>query len=79
MRIIDSHSHLSYGKPRKLIEMADFFKFEKLAVMAIPMERNPLNTLECLLMKRLAPERVYVYGGMVYNSGHSGGNCSITP
>ena len=66
MRIIDSHSHLSYGNPQKLIEMADFFKFEKLAVRAIPMERNPLNTLECLLMKRLVPERVYVYGGMAY-------------
>ncbi len=66
MRIVDSHSHLSYGNPKKLIEMADFFGFEKLAVMAIPMERNPLNTLECMLMKRLAPEKVYVYGGMAY-------------
>ncbi|MBE5792764.1 MAG: hypothetical protein E7322_11535 [Clostridiales bacterium] len=66
MRIVDSHSHLSYGNPGKLIEMADFFGFEKIAVMAIPMERNPLNTLECMLMKRLAPERVYVYGGMAY-------------
>lgn len=70
MRIVDSHSHLSYGKPEKLIEMADFFGFEKLAVMAIPMERNPLNTLECLLMKRLAPEKVYVYGGMTYFKDH---------
>lgn len=70
MRIVDSHSHLSYGKPEKLIEMADFFKFDKLAVMAIPMERNPLNTLECLLMKRLAPEKVYVYGGMTYFKDH---------
>ena len=66
MRIVDSHSHLSYHNPKKLLEMVDFFRIEKIAVMGIPMERNPLNTLECLLMKRLAPERVYVYGGMAY-------------
>ena len=66
MRIVDSHTHLSYDNPRKLIEMADHFHFEKLAVMGIPMYGRPLNTLECMLMKRLAPERVYTFGGMAY-------------
>ena len=66
MRIVDSHTHLSYHRPEKLLELADHFGHEKLAVMAIPVDSNPLNTLECLLMKRLAPERVYVYGGIAY-------------
>ena len=66
MRIVDSHVHLSYHDPKKMLEMADRYGFEKLAAMAIPLYRNPLNTLECLLMKRLAPERVYTFGGLHY-------------
>jgi len=66
MRIIDSHEHLSYHNPGQLLSQADQFGFEKIAVMAIPMHSSPLNTLESLLMKKLAPGRVYVYGGMAY-------------
>jgi len=69
MRIVDSHTHLSYHRPEKLLEMADRYGFEKLAAMAIPLHRNHLNTLECLLMKRLAPERVYTFGGLHYFPG----------
>lgn len=66
MRIIDSHVHIDRHNPRKALQMADHFGYEKYALMAIPCSEDPLNTLECLTAKRLAPERTYVYGGMVY-------------
>ena len=69
MRIIDSHTHLVYHNPKKLLEMTEHFGYEKYAVMGIPCYCGPLNTLESLLTKRLAPERTYVYGGMVYIPG----------
>jgi len=69
MRIIDSHVHLDRHNPRKALEMADHFGYEKFALMAIPCQGDPLNTLESLLVKRLAPDRVYAYGGMVYTPG----------
>lgn len=69
MRIIDSHTHLDNHNPQKLVQMADHFGYEKFGVMAIPCYNDPLNTLECLLVKRLAPERAYVYGGMAYIPG----------
>lgn len=69
MRIIDSHTHLDCHNPKKLVEMVDHFGYEKFGVMAIPCSRNPLNTLECLLVKRHAPGRAYVFGGMVYTDG----------
>lgn len=69
MRIIDSHTHLDAHDPAKLLEMVDHFGYEKYGVMAIPCNGSPLNTLECMLTKRLAPERTYVFGGMVYTPG----------
>ena len=69
MRIIDSHTHLDRHNPQKLLQMVDHFGYEKYGVMAIPCGGDPLNTLECLLTKRLAPERTYVFGGMVYIPG----------
>ena len=71
MRIIDSHTHLDQHNPKKLLEMVDHFGYEKYGVMAIPCGGNPLNTLECLLTKQLAPERTYVFGGMVYTPGQA--------
>ena len=71
MRIIDSHTHLVNHNPKKLLEMVDHFGYEKYGVMAIPCSGDPLNTLECLLTKRLAPERTYVFGGMVYTPGQA--------
>ncbi|MBQ4266461.1 MAG: amidohydrolase family protein [Clostridia bacterium] len=69
MRIIDSHVHLEHHNPKKALEMVDHFGYEKYALMAIPCEGNALNTLECLLAKRIAPERTYAFGGMVYTPG----------
>ncbi len=69
MRIIDSHVHLERHNPKKALEMVDHFGYEKYALMGIPCEGDPLNTLECLLCKRLAPERTYAFGGMVYTPG----------
>ena len=69
MRIIDSHTHLDAHNPQKLLEMVNHFGYDKYGVMAIPCNGNPLNTLECLLTKRLAPGRTYVFGGMVYTHG----------
>ena len=69
MRIIDSHVHLEYHNPKKALEMVDHFGYEKYALMSTPCEGNALNTLECLLAKRVAPERTYAYGGMVYIPG----------
>ena len=66
MRIIDSHVHLEYHNPQKALEMVDHFGYEKYALMATPCQGDALNTLESLLAKRLAPERTYVFGGMVY-------------
>ncbi len=66
MRMIDSHTHLDAHNPEMLLKMVDRFGYEKYGVMAIPCGGDPLNTLECLLAKRLAPERTYVFGGMVY-------------
>ena len=66
MRIIDSHVHLENHNPKKAVEMADHFGYEKFALMAIPCYGNPLNTLESLLAKRAAPGRIYTFGGMVY-------------
>ena len=71
MRIIDSHVHLEYHNPKKALEMVDHFGYEKYALMATPCEGNALNTLEGLLAKRLAPERTYAYGGMVYIPGQA--------
>ncbi|MBQ4088698.1 MAG: amidohydrolase family protein [Clostridia bacterium] len=69
MRFINSHMHLENSNPRSLIALADKFNYEKLCVLAISCRENILNTLECMLMKRLAPERVYVYGGIAYIPG----------
>ena len=69
MKIIDSHVHMQSHNPSKLLEMVDGFGYDKYALMAIPCYGDPLNTLECLLAKRLAPQRTYVYGGMVYLPG----------
>ena len=66
MRIIDSHVHLENHAPKKALSMAESFGYEKFALMAIPCYCDPLNTLECLLAKRTAPDRIYTYGGMVY-------------
>ena len=69
MHIIDSHTHLDYGKPEKLLSMAAHFGYERLNVLSIPCHGNLLNNLECLLMKKMAPERVYVYGGITWLPG----------
>jgi len=69
MKFINSHVHLEQGHPEWVMAIAEKYNFEKINMLAIPCHIGPLNTLECMLMKRLAPERVYVYGGMVYNSG----------
>lgn len=67
MRIVDSHTHLMNGNPDKLLQMADSFGYEKFGVMAIPCDPGfELNTLECMLLKLKAPEKVYCYGGMAY-------------
>ena len=66
MRMIDSHVHLDRHNPRKALEMVDHFGYERYALMGIPCMGDPLNTLECLLAKRLAPDRTYTFGGMVY-------------
>lgn len=71
MRIIDSHVHMERHNPKKALEMVDRYGYEKYALMAIPCEGDALNTLECLLAKRLAPERTYVFGGMVYTPGQA--------
>ena len=70
MKIIDSHTHITHGNPDKLLSMADRYGYEKFNVLSIPCDGYPLNNLECLLMKKLAPERAYVYGGMTYIPGH---------
>ncbi|MBR5289156.1 MAG: amidohydrolase family protein [Clostridia bacterium] len=69
MRVIDSHVHLENHDPAKALAMADDFGYERFALMAIPCYTDPLNTLECLLAKRAAPERIYAFGGMVYTPG----------
>jgi len=69
MRIIDSHVHLENHAPEKALSMAKGFRYEKFALMAIPCYGDPLNTLECLLAKRTAPDSIYTFGGMVYTPG----------
>ena len=69
MKIIDSHTHLDYGNPEKLLGMAERFGYERFNVLSIPCHGNLLNNLECLLMKKLAPEKVYVYGGVTWLPG----------
>ena len=69
MRIIDSHVHLENHNPKKAVEMADHFGYEKFALMGTPCQGDPLNTLESLLAKRAAPGRIYTFGGMVYTPG----------
>lgn len=69
MRIIDSHVHLERHNPQKALEMADRYGYERIALMGIPCEGDALNTLECLLAKRHAPQRIYTFGGMVYTPG----------
>lgn len=68
MRIIDSHVHLENHNPQKALEMARRYGYERHALMGIPCEGDALNTLECLLAKRIAPERTYAFGGMVYGA-----------
>ncbi len=69
MRIIDSHVHLEHHNPKKAVDMADHFGYEKFALMGTPCQGDPLNTLESLLAKRAAPGRIYTFGGMVYTPG----------
>lgn len=69
MRIIDSHVHLIYHNPKKALELADRYGYERIALMGTPCQDAPLNTLESLLAKRAAPGRVYAFGGMVYTPG----------
>ncbi len=66
MEFINSHVHLENGHPEWIMSLAEAYNYKKIGVMAIPCHCGPLNTLECLLMKLLGPEKVYVYGGMVY-------------
>lgn len=69
MRIIDSHVHIDYHDPAKMLEMADHFHYEKICTQGIPCYSHPLNNLECIAVKALAPERAYAYGGMVFADG----------
>ncbi|MER2182181.1 MAG: hypothetical protein ABTA22_01515, partial [Clostridia bacterium] len=69
MKIIDSHTHLTNGDPAKLLRMADGYGYERLNVLSIPCDGLLLNNLECLLLKKLAPDRAYVYGGITYIPG----------
>ena len=69
MRIIDSHTHLGDHHPEALAALIDRHNMEKFNVLAIPCYYSVLNTLECLLVKRIAPGKAYVYGGMAYPSG----------
>ena len=73
MKIIDSHTHLTNGDPAKLLRMADHYGYERLNVLSIPCDGYLLNNLECLLLKKLAPERAYVYGGITYIPGVAAG------
>ena len=69
MRKIDSHTHVDAGRPEVLLARArEQFGYEKIAVMGIPCSNGPLNNLECLKVKALAPDYAYVYGGMVYSN-----------
>ena len=68
MRRIDSHTHVDAGRPEVLLARArEQFGYEKIGVMGIPCSNGPLNNLECLRVKALAPDYAYVYGGMVYS------------
>lgn len=69
MRIIDSHTHIGNHRPEDLVAVQDRYKTDRFNVLSIPCYYGPLNTLECLITKRLAPGRAYVYGGMVYTNG----------
>lgn len=69
MKMIDSHTHISNGDPAKLLSMADHFGYERLNALSIPCDGFLLNNLECLLLKKLAPDRAYVYGGITYIPG----------
>lgn len=66
MRMIDSHVHLSQNHPGKLFALTEKYGYEKIGVMAVPCYYSPLNTLECMLMKRANPEKVFLFGGMTY-------------
>lgn len=69
MEFINSHVHLENGHPEWIMALAEAYNYTRIGVMAIPCHFGPLNTLECMLMKKLGPEKVYVYGGMVYVPG----------
>ena len=69
MKIIDSHTHITNGDPAKLLSMADHYGYERLNALSIPCDGLLLNNLECLLLKKLAPDRAYVYGGITYIPG----------
>ena len=66
MDFINAHVHLENGHPEWIMALADSYNYKKICMLAIPCHFGPLNTLECMLMKHLAPERVYVFGGMTY-------------
>lgn len=69
MKIIDSHIHLKSGILDSIITLADRYNFDKFAMMALPCHYSLYNTLECLILKRMAPDRAYVFGGMTYFPG----------
>ena len=69
MKIIDSHTHIFHGNPAKLLGLADHFGYDRFNALSIPCYGFLLNNLECLLLKKLAPGRAYVYGGITYLPG----------
>ena len=73
MKIIDSHAHITNGDPAQLLSMADHFGYDRVNALSIPCDGLLLNNLECLLLKKLAPDRAYVYGGITYIPGTEAG------
>lgn len=69
MRIIDSHNHIMKADAVRLLQLSKEYGTEKLGLLSIPCYGLMHNNLECLLIKKLAPERAYVYGGITYLPG----------
>lgn len=69
MRRIDSHTHLMSCRHFKLLEMVQKYHYERFCTLSIPCYGSMLNNLECLYLKKLAPDKSYVYGGITYWDG----------
>ncbi len=67
MTMVDAHVHLMPGDPGPLIEKLEAFGATRFCALGVPAVFGADNNLRCLHLKRLYPNRAWVFGGLMWN------------